>query len=127
MPRPPGQSEAGRRLKPVTGICARRSFQEAEGDLAAAGIAAELRPIELAAFAAFTLWQDRLVDWPWPRMAAEWRRSWPERFELAIWSGDILCGLALVRPSRGPSHMSLYYIEGNPTRRTRCGEKWRRW
>lgn len=85
-----------------------------EGDLAAAGIAAELRPIELAAFAAFTSWQDRLVDWPWPRMPAEWRRSWPERFELAIWSGDILCGLTLGRPSRGPSHMSLYYIEGNP-------------
>jgi hypothetical protein len=46
-PRPPGQSEAGRRLKPVTGICARRSFQGADGDLAAAGIAAApRRPIE---------------------------------------------------------------------------------
>lgn len=47
MPRPPGQSEAGRRLKSVTGICARRSvsgFQGAEGDLAAAGIAADVTP-----------------------------------------------------------------------------------
>jgi hypothetical protein len=93
----------------------RRSvFQEVQGELSAAGIGIELRPIDAAALAAFETWQDRLVDWPWPQMIADWRRSWPERFELAIWSGDILCGLALGRPSPGPSHMSLHYMEGNP-------------
>jgi hypothetical protein len=47
-------------------------------------------------------------------MAADWRRNYPSRFEVAIWQGDILCALALGRPAPTGPHLSLHYIERNP-------------
>jgi hypothetical protein len=47
-------------------------------------------------------------------MAAAWRKAHPDRFELAVWSGGILCGLAIGRPAPTAAHLSLYYLEGNP-------------
>jgi len=92
----------------------RRACAEAEHALAAAGISAELRGIDASALDASTSWADRRVAWPWPSMAADFRRGHPDRFELAIWCQDVLCGLALGRPSPGPSHLGLYFMEGNP-------------
>ncbi len=91
----------------------RVAFRAAETDLLAAGIEANLHGIDAEALGAFANWSDRRVSWPWQDMAAEWRRDVPERFELAVWRDGILCGLALGRPSRGPSHIALYYVEGN--------------
>ncbi len=88
------------------------SFQEAMAQLAASGIEADLRPIDAAALAACGEWHNRRVTWPWAERASDWRRGHPERFEVALWSGDVLCGLALGRPSKGPSHLALYYVEG---------------
>jgi hypothetical protein len=47
-------------------------------------------------------------------MVADWRHGHPDRFELAVWSGGTLCGLAMGRPAPTASHLSLYYLEGNP-------------
>ena len=90
------------------------AFQAAQDDLAAAGGNAELRAIDATALTAFGTWPARRVAWPWPDMAADWRRGHPDRFELAVWSGDALCALALGRPSPGASHMALYFMEGSP-------------
>ena len=40
------------------------------------------------------------ADFPWDQLAAKFRRC-PRRFEVAIWHGDVLCGLCLGIPSRG--------------------------
>jgi hypothetical protein len=90
------------------------AFESARQDLAVAGIATDLRVIGAATLQEFAKWQGRSVTWPWPEMVNTWRRGRPERFDLAVWSGSTLCGLALGRPSPGPSHLSLYYLEGNP-------------
>jgi len=63
---------------------------------------------------------------------AQWRRqfgldggwNWREqrlrlgstvsRFEVALWSGPVLGGLAIGKPSKGPSHLALQLLEGNP-------------
>ena len=47
-------------------------------------------------------------------MAADWRRTRPERFEVAVWSGGGLCALGLGRPAPSAPHLSLRYMEANP-------------
>jgi len=47
-------------------------------------------------------------------MIPDWRRNYPERFEVAIWQGGMLSALALGRPARSARHLSLHYIERNP-------------
>jgi hypothetical protein len=34
---------------------------------------------------AFKTWAPRCVGWPWPDIAADWRKGQPDRFELAVW------------------------------------------
>ena len=56
--------------------------------------------------------------WHWPRiMRTRWRR--PSAFRLAIWSGPVLCGLAIGHPSRRSGagvrrFLSVEMIEGAP-------------
>jgi hypothetical protein len=92
----------------------REAFQRTQADLAAVGVAVEMRAIDATALEAFKTWPPRRVGWPWPDMAADWRKAHPDRFELAVWSGGILCGLAIGRPAPRAAHLSLYYLEGNP-------------
>ena len=54
----------------------------------------------------------RSVAWPWTDMLADYRRHHPSRFELALWSGDVLCGLAVGRT--GSAYCSIEYLEGSP-------------
>ena len=54
----------------------------------------------------------RAVAWPWDVMVPDYRRHHPSRFELAIWSGDTLCGLAIGRT--GNAYCSIEYLEGSP-------------
>ena len=75
----------------------------------------DIEPSALDAFAA--TWANnpgRSVAWPWPDMAADFRRKFPERFEAAIWSGDILCGLSIGKPSHSQEIVTIRFIEGNP-------------
>jgi len=90
------------------------AFQDATAFLLAAGVRAELRPIDAAALAAAELWTGRRVGWPWHLMIPDWRRNYPKRFEVAIWRDGVLCALALGRPARKAPHLSLYYLERNP-------------
>jgi len=56
---------------------------------------------------------DRAGGWNWPdqrrRLAAT-----ISRFEVAVWSGSVLGGLAIGKPSKGPSHLAMQLLEGNP-------------
>jgi hypothetical protein len=45
-------------------------------------------------------------------MVSDYRRNEPTRFEVAIWSGEVLCGLAIGRVRAG--YCSADYIEGCP-------------
>jgi hypothetical protein len=90
-------------------------FRAAGADLAAAGMPAELRAIDRSALVAAGEWSDRRVAWPWDVMAADWRRNHPDRFELAVWRDGVLCGLALGHPAPSAAHVSLRYIERNPS------------
>ena len=40
----------------------------------------------------------------------------PSRFDVAIWGGTTLCGLAIGQPSRGKRHLSVHLLEGSPQR-----------
>jgi hypothetical protein len=83
------------------GAIRRAAFQAAEAELNATGIVVSLRHIDAAALAAVASWTNRRVDWRWAHAAPDWR-------------GEILCGMALGRPSKGPSHLSIHFAEGNP-------------
>ena len=56
--------------------------------------------------------------WDWKRISRPFRRR-PAGFHLALWHGEVLCGLAVGRASAkragGVRHtLSLHYIEGAP-------------
>ena len=55
----------------------------------------------------------RAVAWPWDAMLTDYRRHHPSRLELAVWSGDALCGLAIGRTGR--AYCSIEYLEGSPS------------
>jgi hypothetical protein len=81
------------------------------------GIPIELSPIDQKALRAWReQWKprpDRPGGWDWP----EQRRrlaSTTNRFEVALWSGHVLGGFAIGKPSRGPSHLAIQLLEGNP-------------
>ena len=38
----------------------------------------------------------------------------PNRFEVAIWSENILCALAIGKPSKGPTHNAIYLLQSSP-------------
>jgi len=112
-PRPSaGRSAAEARYREMR----RLAFQRAQEELAGAGIGVDLRQIDAAALEAFRAWPPRRVAWPWPDLAADWRKGHPDRFELAVWSGGTLCALAMGRPSPKAAHMSLHYLEASPER-----------
>lgn len=78
----------------------------------------DLRPIEPSALQAFRgQWSghaSRRFRWPWEDIAAEYRRNHPDRFEVAVWSGDCLCGLAVGKVSAGPLYCGVNFLEGSP-------------
>jgi hypothetical protein len=55
---------------------------------------------------------ERRYPWPWPDMIANARRNEPGRFEVAIWSDAVLCGLSL--GGTRADFCRVDYIEGSP-------------
>lgn len=56
--------------------------------------------------------------WNWRNLVEEFRSD-PAALKTALWSGDVLCGMALGRPShrtatRNRERLSVHYMEGNP-------------
>lgn len=49
-------------------------------------------------------------DFPWEDAVSNFRNNL-NRFEVAIWSNDILCGLAIGRPSKGPDNVTIHLLE----------------
>jgi hypothetical protein len=51
-------------------------------------------------------------DWTylWHRLCRQEHRS----FHCALWSGSVLCGLAMGTVARGHSHLTIRYMEGRP-------------
>jgi hypothetical protein len=90
------------------------AHQAAMLDLEEAGIGAILRPIDPSALDAADAWRGRLVGWPWRTMASDWRKSHASRFEVSVWHGVSLCGLALGKPAPSAPHISLHFMEGCP-------------
>jgi hypothetical protein len=79
---------------------------------------------ELASLAVdlrFTDINDKAIG-AWLRTRQAWEFDWfkvahhfwtndPDRFEIAIWKGEELCGMAIGRPSNGPDNVTLHFIE----------------
>lgn len=54
---------------------------------------------------------ERKVDWDWKFGAQMYRNRYPNRFELAIWHNNTVCGLSLGRPSYNGTRVRLDFIE----------------
>jgi hypothetical protein len=50
-------------------------------------------------------------DWHSERFGCE---NAPARFEVAVWSGDALCGLGIGKPSKASTFLSVNLLEGSP-------------
>jgi len=55
---------------------------------------------------------ERRYEWPWREMVDDYSRNEPGRLALAIWSGDVLCGLAIGKLRA--RYCSVNYVEGSP-------------
>ncbi len=55
---------------------------------------------------------NRRYPWPWQAMLDNLRKNEPDRFELALWSENTLCGLAVGSTRR--SFCRVDYLEGSP-------------
>lgn len=56
--------------------------------------------------------------WNWRNLTEEFRSD-PAAFKTALWSGEVLCGMALGHPSHRTTkgnreRLSIHYMEGNP-------------
>lgn len=68
-------------------------------------------------------WYPRLIErkhfteeelyWNWMKTKLEMSKV-PNRFEVAIWSENILCALAIGKPSKGSTHNALYLLQSSP-------------
>lgn len=54
---------------------------------------------------------ERKVDWDWKFGAQMYRNRYPNRFELAVWYNNTVCGLSLGRPSYNGTRVRLDFIE----------------
>ena len=82
-------------------------------DRAVIGIT-DINNIALATSNAWAFSNERRVHWDWTFGVKTYRRRYPNRFELAIWYGNTLCGLALGRPSYNVTKVRLDFIERVP-------------
>jgi hypothetical protein len=109
------RSEAERRYTGLRG----RAYQAAEARLRSVLQAEDLslRPITNVALDAFEReWQShpqRRVGWAWRPLVEGLKRT-PARFSLSVWHGETLCGLAIGRPSAGPTFCAVSNLEGAP-------------
>jgi hypothetical protein len=68
-------------------------------------------------------WEPKLVErkhfteeelyWNWMKIQQEMSKV-PNRFEVAIWNENILCALAIGKPSKGPTHNAIYILQSSP-------------
>jgi len=98
-----------------------RTLALADAELSLSGVLpapVSIRTIDQSALEAFVRsWSqspDRRVAWPWPIMVSDYRRDATNRFEAAVWSDVILCGLAIGKPSKSGAILTVHFIEGNP-------------
>lgn len=52
-------------------------------------------------------------DWDWRTDTRAWKRH-VDCFEVAVWSGNQLCGLGVGKPSANRNNMSVYLLQGSP-------------
>lgn len=50
--------------------------------------------------------------WPWAKMVEDAKRNEPDRFEVSVWSGDMLCGLGIGWTRQ--KFCRADFIEGSP-------------
>jgi hypothetical protein len=96
------------------------ALQRAE-EIASAALApvpVGLNLINLTALQAFQdQWEanpSRRYPWPWPQpqMVADAKKNEPDQFEVSVWSGDTLCGLAFGCTRQ--AFCRVDYLEGSP-------------
>jgi hypothetical protein len=76
------------------------------------GVPVELREIDNSALTQWdSHWRGR-SPWDWRRIDTRYKTLLDDRFEVAVWSGTVLCGLAAGGPRHG--HMEVDLMEGSP-------------
>lgn len=71
----------------------------------------EITDAAIFSFNSLTRNQERKVDWDWKFGAQMYRKRYPNRFELAVWHNNTVCGLSLGRPSYHGTRVRLDFIE----------------
>ena len=96
-----------------------RAYRKAEDEIGLLSENGHLGPITMAAlirwldtWAPLRTGRERYGEWDWGELRQQYLM--PKRFELAIWHGEDLCGLAIGTASDGNTLVSIRYLEGWP-------------
>lgn len=76
--------------------------------------AVRFEPITAAALLKCHLW-DTTAIYPWDHIP-DWKRKDAKGFDLAIWYGQILCGLCYATPRRSTICLKIVLLQGDPDR-----------
>jgi hypothetical protein len=71
----------------------------------------EITDSAIFSFNSLSRQHERKVDWDWKFGAQMYRNRYPNRFELAVWYNNTVCGLSLGRPSYNGTRVRLDFIE----------------
>lgn len=96
-----------------------QAYSDAQQILAEEGIHVRLGPIGIHALRAWsTTWEPlyhpphpprECGDWPWDKLRPQYNTY--KRFDLAVWQGTLLCGLAIGRSLGKKKPVNVYYAE----------------
>jgi hypothetical protein len=96
------------------------AYRQAEALIGLPGENGLLTPITSAAIEAWrATWRplqtfrDQYGEWDWVELGWGFRND-TDRFEMALWSGHHLCGLAIGRPSGRHASVGVRFVEGSP-------------
>lgn len=78
------------------------------------GLVVDVSAVEYSLLEQAMDWENRRYLWDWFEIKRKFRNI-PARFELSVSVNGELCGLAIGKPSRGRRHVSIYFMEGNPS------------
>jgi hypothetical protein len=104
------------------------SYQQAEGLLRGRFSSVKLRltTLDKVAMIGYGAWKAHSARgarrWPWPSLVHDFRHADPACFEVAIWSGNHLCGMALGDGDEALSYCSVWYMEADPREHHLKGE-----
>jgi hypothetical protein len=106
----PSRIEAEQRYEKLRALALEVTQNSLTGNL-------KLTQITPQALEATQIWESsrlRQYNWDWPQNYSYYKKSYPKRFEIALWENSILIAISIGRPTYHATGMRLDVVEAMP-------------